>query len=480
MKRIVTLHLSVEYDPKKTDPEGLCNAYDKLLETAKSALGSGTVMDEYGNPKETEFTYDDQTDVPVADTPQVPNGYVKSSEDEPCRDCEGTDGKCIYRKAEGKAWDCKQDYADDDDPDEEEEDEDEDEDEDEEARQERLSSRPAEAPVRPLPPTPRPAIGLIECRFLMYLVRAMQAHGEMLSGGCKPTIDELRYHQPVSVQDVKIKDEQAVRSRTATMTQHLKMADETAENIGKELDAYQKSLELYYAAQAKFEKDWADYRRRAEARSTVTLDMGRLRREGSLDIKGDGGFMPPAPYVHSSHMVPCAVCGGTNGNCFFKNDRRVIKEGDWACELADQLEREELEEEDEDEEEAIEEAARKDPKPDQPKDLEDAKRRADANVKAIKKLKGKKARKLLLAIIERGCIRTQVDPVYGERCEETCVNTAQFCVVCTQYYELGLELPDWPKRKQPRTTIASWAPLAEHVQNDIPDSASYISKEGKK
>ena len=41
------LWLEVEYNPEHTDPEGLANALDRLLETALSAPG---ITDEYGEP----------------------------------------------------------------------------------------------------------------------------------------------------------------------------------------------------------------------------------------------------------------------------------------------------------------------------------------------------------------------------------------------------------------------------------------------
>ena len=47
-----TLTVEIEYDPQKTDPEGLACAMDRLLETA---LSIPEVMDEYGNPKIGEF-----------------------------------------------------------------------------------------------------------------------------------------------------------------------------------------------------------------------------------------------------------------------------------------------------------------------------------------------------------------------------------------------------------------------------------------
>jgi hypothetical protein len=47
-----TLTVEVEYNPRKTDPEGLASAMDRLLETA---LSIPEVMDEYGNPTIGEF-----------------------------------------------------------------------------------------------------------------------------------------------------------------------------------------------------------------------------------------------------------------------------------------------------------------------------------------------------------------------------------------------------------------------------------------
>jgi hypothetical protein len=47
-----TLTVEIEYDPQKTDPEGLACAMDRLLETA---LSIPEVMDEYGNPTIGEF-----------------------------------------------------------------------------------------------------------------------------------------------------------------------------------------------------------------------------------------------------------------------------------------------------------------------------------------------------------------------------------------------------------------------------------------
>lgn len=47
-----TLTVEIDYNPKKTDPEGLACAMDRLMETA---LSIPDVMDEYGNPKVGEF-----------------------------------------------------------------------------------------------------------------------------------------------------------------------------------------------------------------------------------------------------------------------------------------------------------------------------------------------------------------------------------------------------------------------------------------
>lgn len=212
--RTVTLHLNVEYDPEKTHPEGLCSAYDRLLDTAKS---TPDILDEYGNPVEQTFTYDEKTDVPVAET-----------------------------------------------ADEGEDDEDDGSDNDKEGEEE---PEPMTRPQRPgPPPPPRPMLGLVECRFLMFLMRAMQAHGEMLSGGCKPTIEDLRRAQPVGLQDVKIADERAVRDRMEKMSQHLRMADETAENIGREHAGYQSRWEAYVEAVRKFGADMEAYRAQQRTR----------------------------------------------------------------------------------------------------------------------------------------------------------------------------------------------------------------------
>jgi hypothetical protein len=47
-----TLTVEVEYDPARTDPEGLACAMDRLMETALSIPGA---LDEYGNPEVGEF-----------------------------------------------------------------------------------------------------------------------------------------------------------------------------------------------------------------------------------------------------------------------------------------------------------------------------------------------------------------------------------------------------------------------------------------
>jgi hypothetical protein len=47
-----TLTVEIEYDPQKTDPEGLACAMDRLLETA---LSTPDILEEYGNPTIGEF-----------------------------------------------------------------------------------------------------------------------------------------------------------------------------------------------------------------------------------------------------------------------------------------------------------------------------------------------------------------------------------------------------------------------------------------
>src|SRR5574340_142193 len=57
-----TLTVEIEYDPQKTDPEGLACAMDRLLETA---LSIPEVMDEYGSPTIGEFFVAKQTAAPA-------------------------------------------------------------------------------------------------------------------------------------------------------------------------------------------------------------------------------------------------------------------------------------------------------------------------------------------------------------------------------------------------------------------------------
>ena len=47
-----TLTVEIEYNPRKTDPEGLACAMDRLLETA---LSTPDILTEYGNPTVGEF-----------------------------------------------------------------------------------------------------------------------------------------------------------------------------------------------------------------------------------------------------------------------------------------------------------------------------------------------------------------------------------------------------------------------------------------
>ena len=47
-----TLSIEVEYDEKKTDPEGMACAMDILMKTALSDPG---LIEEYGNPKIGKF-----------------------------------------------------------------------------------------------------------------------------------------------------------------------------------------------------------------------------------------------------------------------------------------------------------------------------------------------------------------------------------------------------------------------------------------
>jgi hypothetical protein len=65
MKRTETTTLTVEikYNPRKTDPEGLACAMDRLLETALSTPG---ILDDYGNPTIREFFVAKETAAPPA------------------------------------------------------------------------------------------------------------------------------------------------------------------------------------------------------------------------------------------------------------------------------------------------------------------------------------------------------------------------------------------------------------------------------
>ena len=47
-----TLTVNIDYNPKKTDPEGLATAMDRLLETVLSTPG---IMEEYGTPRIGKF-----------------------------------------------------------------------------------------------------------------------------------------------------------------------------------------------------------------------------------------------------------------------------------------------------------------------------------------------------------------------------------------------------------------------------------------
>ena len=47
-----TLTVDIDYNPKKTDPDGLARAMDRLVETMLSTPG---IMQEYGNPRVGEF-----------------------------------------------------------------------------------------------------------------------------------------------------------------------------------------------------------------------------------------------------------------------------------------------------------------------------------------------------------------------------------------------------------------------------------------
>lgn len=59
MRHTVTLTIDIEYNPKKTDPDGLARAMDKLLETATSTSG---ILEDYGNPSMGEFLIKGTTD----------------------------------------------------------------------------------------------------------------------------------------------------------------------------------------------------------------------------------------------------------------------------------------------------------------------------------------------------------------------------------------------------------------------------------
>ena len=58
-----TLTVEIEYNPRKTDPEGLACAMDRLLETALSTPG---ILDDYGNPTIREFFVAKETTAPPA------------------------------------------------------------------------------------------------------------------------------------------------------------------------------------------------------------------------------------------------------------------------------------------------------------------------------------------------------------------------------------------------------------------------------
>lgn len=56
-----TLTVELEYDPAKTDPEGLACAMDRLL---KTALSTPNILEEYANPTVGEFFVASETTVP--------------------------------------------------------------------------------------------------------------------------------------------------------------------------------------------------------------------------------------------------------------------------------------------------------------------------------------------------------------------------------------------------------------------------------
>jgi len=58
-----TLTVEVEYNPRKTDPEGLACAMDRLMETVLSTPG---IMDEYGTSTVGEFFVANETAAPTA------------------------------------------------------------------------------------------------------------------------------------------------------------------------------------------------------------------------------------------------------------------------------------------------------------------------------------------------------------------------------------------------------------------------------
>jgi len=61
--KTTTLTVEIEYNPRKTDPEGLACAMDRLLETALSTPG---ILDDYGNPTIREFFVAKETAAPPA------------------------------------------------------------------------------------------------------------------------------------------------------------------------------------------------------------------------------------------------------------------------------------------------------------------------------------------------------------------------------------------------------------------------------
>jgi len=56
-----TLTVEIDYDPAMTDGEGLACAMDRLLETALSTPG---ILEDYGNPKVSEFFVAKETAAP--------------------------------------------------------------------------------------------------------------------------------------------------------------------------------------------------------------------------------------------------------------------------------------------------------------------------------------------------------------------------------------------------------------------------------